>query len=132
VTNVKKNTKTNKHTIQSTICDFSYGRCSGRNTPVRLDVKEEILILRSGIFRSMRRRHTQHHCHWPATAYSICTVKGLSVEYFLSPVVKKAVFGETGFEFCFITDKRHTFGLNHVYVRWGAYFASESVGSPWV
>jgi len=34
---------------------------------MRFDVKEEILVLRSSIFRSMRSRHTQHHCHW-ATA----------------------------------------------------------------
>jgi len=44
------------------------GACMFENAPMRLDVKEEVLILRSGIFRSVWSRHTQHHRHWAAAA----------------------------------------------------------------
>jgi len=35
-----------------------HGACLELNEPVRLDVEEEVLILRSGIFRSVRSWHT--------------------------------------------------------------------------
>jgi len=34
------------------------------NVPVRFHVEEEVLILWSGVFRTMRSWHTQHHSHW--------------------------------------------------------------------
>jgi len=47
---------------------------------MRFDVKEEILILRSSIFRSVRRWHAQHDRYRPETANKLILINTLNMQ----------------------------------------------------